>query len=115
MPRPGRELEAATRSHERVGNIIEDSATPAGFEGAPNHAKPSETEPVPTENSKSGSVTNIHARRVCSKCSKVAHLAAVAANAVRNGDLFRALELLDQMSGADAARDIRSRRSQGRR
>jgi hypothetical protein len=31
MPRPGRELEAATRSHERVGNIIEDSATPAGY------------------------------------------------------------------------------------
>jgi hypothetical protein len=32
MPRPGRELEAATRSHERVSNIIEDSAIPAGFE-----------------------------------------------------------------------------------
>ena len=33
MPRPGRELEATTRAHERVGNIIEDSATPAGFLG----------------------------------------------------------------------------------
>ena len=29
---PGRELEAATRCHGRVGNIIEDSATPAGHD-----------------------------------------------------------------------------------
>jgi hypothetical protein len=63
--------------------------------------KPSETEVAPTENQKSGSVTHILARRGCSKCSKAAHLALVAANAVRNGDLYRALEVLDEIAGTD--------------
>jgi hypothetical protein len=43
-------------------------------------AKQSETEVAPTENRTSGSVTHILARRGCSKCSKAAHLAVVAAN-----------------------------------
>jgi len=80
---------------------VKKSATPAGFEGARNSAKPSETDVPPTENQKEGSVTHILARRGCSKCSKAAHLALIAANAVRNGDLFRALELLDEVAAGD--------------
>src|SRR5258708_9054772 len=97
---------------ERVGKIIQELATPAGIEGARNHAKPSETEPVPTEKLKSVSVSHIVARRGCSKCSKAAHLALVAANAVRNGDLYRALEILEEVAGV-AAGPIGTR-SQGR-
>jgi len=41
------------------------------------------------------------ARRGCSKCSNAAHLALVAPNAVRNGDLYRALEVLDEIAGTD--------------
>jgi hypothetical protein len=44
----------------------------------------------------------IDARRGCSKCSKTAHLALIAANAVRNGDLYRALDILDQIAAPDA-------------
>jgi integrase len=39
------------------------------------------------------------ARRGCSKCSKAPHLALIAANAERNGDLLRALETLDELLG----------------
>jgi hypothetical protein len=54
------------------------------------------------------SVSHIVARRVCSKCSKLGaatHLAAVAANAVRDYDLDRALELLERIRalGGDEA------------
>ena len=85
-------------------------ATPAGFEGARNSAKPSDTEVAPPENQKSGSVTHLLARRGCSRCSKAAHLALIAANAVRNGDLFKALELLEEV----AARDGNTRASEQR-
>jgi len=77
-------------------------ATPAGFENARDCAKPSETESSPTESGAAGSVLRIDARRGCSKCSKTAHLALIAANAVRNGDLYRALDILDQIAAPDA-------------
>jgi hypothetical protein len=97
------------RSSQATPGWPRASATPAGFEGARDHAKPSETEPAPTENAKSGSVTHIVARRGCSKCSKAAHLALVAANAVRNGDLYRALEILEGMAGSGLPRHEGSR------
>jgi len=68
--------------------------TPSGLEGASNPARPSETDATSTENLQAVSVLPIVARRVCSNCSKAAHLAGVAANAVRDFDLDRALELL---------------------
>ena len=68
--------------------------TPSGLEMAPGSATVSDDPPSPTENPAAESATPIHARRVCSKCSKAAHLAALAANAVRNADLSRAIELL---------------------
>ena len=64
---------------------------------APGSATVSDDPQSPTENPAAESATPIHARRVCSKCSKAAHLAALAANAVRNADLHRALELLDAL------------------
>jgi len=51
----------------------------------------------PTENSKSKSVKPIVTRRVCSKCSKTARLALLARNAVKNYDLQRALDLLEEI------------------
>jgi hypothetical protein len=47
-------------------------------------------------------VTQSHAGSGCSKCSKAVRLAAVAANAVRNGDLYRAIEILDELAVGDA-------------
>jgi hypothetical protein len=67
------------------------------LENARDHAKPSETEPSPSENGAPGSVSHIDAPPGCSKCSKAAHLARIAANAVRNGDLYRALEVLEEI------------------
>lgn len=64
---------------------------------APGSATVSDDPQSPTENPAAESATPIHARRVCSKCSKAAHLAALAANAVRNADLSRALELLGEI------------------
>ena len=81
----------------RPGRSQNELATPAGFEDARNDAKPSETDVAPSENPELGSVTPIVARLGFSKCSKTAHLAMVAANAVKNGDLDRALEILDEI------------------
>ena len=69
-------------------------ATPAGFEEGRNAAKLSEDSSSPTETRGSGSVRN---RVVTVSGSKVAKLAAVAANAVRNYDLSRAIEVIEEM------------------
>jgi hypothetical protein len=70
------------------------SGTPAEFEREPNSAKLSENSPSPTETRGSRSVRN---RVVTVSGSKVAKLAAVAANAVRNYDLSRAIEVIEEL------------------
>jgi hypothetical protein len=69
-------------------------ATPAGFECESNGAKPREDSSSPTENREQRSSKN---RVVTLSGSKVAKLAAVAANAVRNYDLSRAIEVIEDL------------------
>jgi hypothetical protein len=69
-------------------------ATPAGFEDESRAAKLSDDSSSPTENRGAGSSKN---RAVKVSGSKVAKLAAVAGNAVRNCDLHRAIELLEEL------------------
>src|SRR6266496_3564838 len=69
-------------------------ATPAGFEDESRVAKQRDDSGSPTENRGSGSAKN---RVVKVSGSKVAKLAAVASNAVRNFDLSRAIEVLEEM------------------
>ena len=70
------------------------TATPAGFEKESRGAKLSDDSASPTENRGSGSAKN---RVVKVSGSKVAKLAAVGANAVRNYDLSRAIEVLEEL------------------
>jgi hypothetical protein len=69
-------------------------ATPAGFECEPNDAKLREDSSSPTENREPRSSKK---RVVTLSGSKVAKLAAVAANAVRNYDLSRAIEVIEDL------------------
>jgi hypothetical protein len=62
-----------------------------------------EDRPDPTETAELGPVTQSNAGPGCSKCSKAARLAAVAANVVRNGDFHRAIEILDELAAVDGA------------
>jgi hypothetical protein len=72
------------------------SATPAGFEGPRNSTKGNEKSLSPTEKRGAGSARS---RVVTLSGSKVARMAAVAANAVRNYDLSRAIEVLEELHG----------------
>jgi len=78
----------------RFGKIIQDSATPAGFETVRSIAKHHEGSRFPAEKPK-----NHHpSRRLTSgNSSKVAKLALLASNAVKNLDLERAAELLREL------------------
>ncbi len=90
MVRP--ERSKAERALERAGRIIQELATPAGFERPRNPVKPGEDRPSPTEGEKGEAVLP---RLTGRSGSKVAKLALVAMNAVRNGDLHRAVEVLE--------------------
>jgi len=68
--------------------------TQAGFECEPSGAKLREDSPSPTENREPRSSKK---RVVTLSGSKVAKLAAVAANAVRNYDLSRAIEVIEDL------------------
>jgi hypothetical protein len=78
--------------------------TPSGLESASNTAKHHENSESPTE-----SLLQPQAKKRFTKRdgSKVAKLAILAANAVRNADLHRALELIEEIrvigEGAPAA------------
>jgi hypothetical protein len=68
--------------------------TPSGLESASNAAKHHENSESPTESL----LQPIAKRRLTKReCSKVAKLAILAGNAVRNADLHRALELIDEI------------------
>ena len=69
-------------------------ATPTGFESQPNVAKPNEDSVSPSENSRTPDAKK---RFTKADGSKVAKLAILAANAVRNVDLHRALELIEEI------------------
>jgi hypothetical protein len=68
--------------------------TPSGLESASNAAKDHEDSQSPTENE-----APAEAKKRFTKAdgSKVAKLASLAANAVRNADLHRALDLIDEI------------------
>jgi hypothetical protein len=69
-------------------------ATPAGFERTENSAKDDEDSPSPTEKPPAEAST----RRMTTRSgSMAAKLAVLAANAVWNWDLARAIELLEQI------------------
>lgn len=80
-------------------------ATPTGFERPTNVGKHKENSESPSEN-----LLPTHAKKRFTKAdgSKVAKLAILAANAVRNVDLHRALELIEEIrrvgEGGGAAR-----------
>jgi hypothetical protein len=69
-------------------------ATPAGFERPRNPVKPGDDRPSPTEGEKAEEVSP---RLTGRSGSKVAKLALVAMNALRNGDLHRAVEVLQSI------------------
>jgi hypothetical protein len=70
------------------------SATPAGFERPRNRVKPGDDRASPTE----GEKTELISQSLTAESgSKVARLALVAMNAVRNGDLHRAVEVLQRI------------------
>jgi hypothetical protein len=69
-------------------------ATPTGFESSSNVAKPSEDSVSPSENSR---LPDTKKRFTKADGSKVAKLAILAANAVKNVDLHRALELIEEI------------------
>ena len=99
MPRPGRELEAARRSHERVGNSIEDSATPAGFESVRDLTRPHVECRNSSEAAEFDEATSSHTGPICNDCNEVVpRLARVAKNALLNGDFPRVISILDQLS-----------------
>jgi hypothetical protein len=68
--------------------------TPPGIEGAENITKPNEDRSSPTKNPRSAASSRGLTKR---SGSKVAKLAAMAANALRNLDLDRAMELIEQI------------------
>lgn len=68
--------------------------TPSGFESVRNSVRPHEKSSSPTEN---GSEGPSRKRAVKLSGSKVAKLAKIAANAVRNYDLGRAIEVLEEL------------------
>jgi hypothetical protein len=70
------------------------NATPAGFERPKDSAKHHEDSRSPTEKPRAEAPTHRIAKRGGSMAAK---LAVLAANAVRNWDLARALELLEQI------------------
>jgi len=70
------------------------SATPAGFETVQSSAKHNEVSRSPTENPKAAPTSR---RLVRGDSSKVAKLALLASNAVKNLDLSRAQELLGEL------------------
>jgi hypothetical protein len=74
-----------------------EPATPAGFETAENSTKHHEDSRFPTEKPRAEVPTQRMAKRSGSMAAK---LAVLAANAVRNWDLARALELLEQIRAA---------------
>ena len=77
----------------QVARII---VTPSGLESASSSAKYCEYPELPT-----GRLLPPSARRHLGKreCTKVAKLAILAGNAVRNADLHRALELIEEIRG----------------
>jgi hypothetical protein len=98
-PPPDPTRYTAVTGEESSRNRWPKLATPAGFEATEIIAKKCETGPASTEKENSTSVSHGLAGSGCSKCSKTARLALVAANAVKNGDLFRAMEVLGMMAG----------------
>jgi hypothetical protein len=85
------DFRAVATAHRTARNRWRKEATPAGFERSGNTAKTGEDRPSPTENEKADRVPP---RLAGPSGSKVARLALVAMNAVRNGDLHRAVEAL---------------------
>jgi hypothetical protein len=71
--------------------------TPPGIEKSRNDARISEDHPAPAENANPGSLSR---RLAKGDSNKVANLARLAENAVRNYDLQRALELLGELQDA---------------
>jgi hypothetical protein len=69
-------------------------ATPTGFEKSPNIRKDHVDSASPTENAQSAESKK---RFTKADGSKVAKLAILAGNAVRNVDLHRALELIEEI------------------
>jgi len=76
------------------GLLIRKKATPAGFERTQNDAKQREDSSSPSETGEARSSKN---RVETLSGSKVARMAAVASNAVRNFDLIRAIDVLDEL------------------
>jgi hypothetical protein len=68
--------------------------TPPGIENSRNSTKPREESRSPTEKPKAQIASRSLTKR---SGSKVANLAAMAANALRNYDVDRALDLLEQI------------------
>jgi hypothetical protein len=68
--------------------------TPSGIESVRNSARPHENSSSPTEN---GSKRASRKRVVTLSGSKVANLAKIAANAVRNYDLSRGIEVIEEI------------------
>jgi len=73
---------------------LDKESDPAGFECEPNVTKPHQDSPSPTETRGSRSSKN---RVVTLSGSKVANLAAVVANVVRNYDFSRAIEVVENL------------------
>jgi hypothetical protein len=76
-------------------------ATPTGFEKSPNSRKDHVDSASPTENAQPPESKK---RFTKADGSKVAKLAILAANAVRNADLHRALELIEEIRAVGEGR-----------
>ena len=81
-------------SQRKARNRWRKVVTPSGLESGPNTAKDHENSESPTENLLLPKPKKRFTKR---DGSKVAKLAILAANAVRNADLHRALELIEEI------------------
>ena len=85
--------------YERLGKIIQDSATPAGFESVPNSTRPHVECKNANQNGAFDEASLGHARPNCNDCNEVTpRLARVAKNALLNGDFPRVIGILDRLS-----------------